>query len=166
MPRRERIIISILLIWALSASFLTITLFYEVSRLRSIYKGEVITVDVGINYGNSTIVWYNDTRILAGSSAYQALLIVAENVNASVGAMGVFVHGINSVNEYDSVYWFYAVYNKTVQSIWVKVDNWIYPGVSCNNLILDDGDIVVWIFFNYAKYANNFPIPTTTDYVR
>ncbi len=165
MTKLHNFLIIILLIWAISATILAFTYYQKYIETEKLHRGQIIYVDIGINYGNGTLIWFNSTRLLAGASAYQALLLVANNVNASEGVYGVYIHGINNVNEYDDVYWFYAIYNRSVPT-WVKVGEWIYPSIASNNLILQDKDIVVWVFFNYAKYASNFPVPTSTDYLR
>ena len=162
---KSGVIIAFLLIWALSATFLAFYMYTEYEKLRGLYSRETIYVNFGINYGNSTLIWYNSSKILKGSSVYQVLLLIAESVNATEGASGVYVSGINGVNEYNTTYWFYAIYNRSVPT-WVQVGDWIYPSISCNNLILENGDVVVWVFFDYAKFGSNFPVPTSREHLR
>jgi len=164
--KKQTVIYTILLIWALSSTFLAINFYIEYTNMQGIQRGEIINVNIGINYGNGTLVWYNDTQVFSGFTAYLALLYVADNVNSSTGAFGAYVYGINNVTEYDSVSWLYAVYNRDVDAF-VKVGKWVYPSVSSNDFILVDGDVIVWVFFNWSKFAYpNFPDPTSTDYLR
>ncbi len=166
MQRKTKIVIALLLIWSLTASFLAIQFYTAYNQLRESHYEKIITVTMGINYGNGTLVWYNDTEVISGCNVYLLLLLLADSVNASVGAFGVYVSGINNVNEYDSVFWLYAVYKRNV-SVFARVDDWIYPAVSCDDLTLVDGDIIVWVFFNINKFPYpNFPDPTSTENLR
>ena len=108
-------------------------------------------VDIGINYGNGTIVWFNNTMIIAGTDAFKALLSVTD-VNYTTGPSGVFVMGINGVNMNETCGWVFAVYKRCEPSwgLSTSVDNWIYPGVAADRVILKDDDIIVWLYYNWA----------------
>ncbi|MHA1616939.1 MAG: hypothetical protein ACTSX9_06530 [Candidatus Njordarchaeales archaeon] len=161
----RRALVILLLFWALSATFFAFYFYDMATRLQRTYSHEIIYVDIGINYGNGTLIWCNNTKVLRGTSAFEALLIVADSVNATIGAYGVYVRGINGVNEYDSVAWLYAIYNREVP-VWQRVGKWIYPSISADQLILKENDVVVWVFLNWALYGNNLPIPTSTENLR
>ena len=165
MVMRSKIVLFLLITWALSATFISLYLYGVALDLRMKYSNEIIFVNIGINYGNGTLVWYNDTRVIKGTTVFQALLFVAERVNASTGVSGIYVKGINGVNEYDSVAWLYAIYGREVPT-WQKVDGWRYPSVSSDKVVLENNDVVVWVFLNWAIYGNNLPVPTYTGNLR
>lgn len=161
----RKIVTIILVFWALAATFTAAYFYSIILSMRPLTSSEVIYVDIGINYGNGTLVWINDTKVLNGSSVFQALLLVADEVNVTSGAYGIYVHGINGVNEYDSVAWLYAIYGREVPT-WQKVDNWRYPSVSSDKLTLKNNDVIVWVFLNWEKYGSNLPLPTSTENLR
>lgn len=124
----------------------------EVKERVSEIRGILVGVDVGINYGNGTIEWINGTRVIVGTDVLKALLTVAD-VNYTSGTAGVFVTGINGVNSNSTCGWVFAIYGRSEAS-WgmsTKVDNWVYPGVSADKAILKDGDIVVFMYYNWVK---------------
>ena len=167
--KKELIVIGILFAWAFTASMVAMIYYSEYNYVYQKYVesgSQTIIVDIGINYGNGTLVWYNDTKILKGMSAYEALLLVSETVNATTSPFGVYVKGINGVNENANDSWVYAINrNDSDVKAWIQVGNWYYPGVSSDRLTLKDGDAVVWLFYNWRAYFPP-PDPTTTDYVR
>ncbi|MGQ4892751.1 MAG: hypothetical protein ACP6IP_09740 [Candidatus Njordarchaeia archaeon] len=167
--KKSVIIIGVLLAWAVATTATTVIYYGEYQRLYEQYveiKSGFVHVDYAINYGNGTIVWYNNTKFQNGTTVYTALLYIADKVNATVGAFGVFIRGINGINENENDSWMYAINrNDTSVKAWIGVDGWYYPGVSASNLVLQDGDKVVWIFYNWKKYYPP-PNPTTTNNVR
>jgi len=156
----RKLVTIFLVFWALAATFTAAYFYVIIISMRPLTSSEVIYVDIGINYGNGTLVWINNTKVLKGSSVFQTLLLVADEVNVTTGTSGIYVRGINGVNEYDSVAWLYAIYGREVPT-WQKVDNWRYPSVSPDKLALENNDIIVWVFLNWEKYGSNLPLPTS-----
>ncbi|RLF23560.1 MAG: hypothetical protein DRN15_05785 [Thermoprotei archaeon] len=123
-------------------------------------KRVLLRVDILINYGNGTKVWYNDTLLLAGSTAFEALLRIA-SVNYTLGAYGVFVRGINGVVVNKTHGWIFAVYGRS-EPEWgmsTRVDNWVYPGVAADRVVLEDGDVIAWYYYPWAKLGWPPPPP-------
>ncbi|RLG46557.1 MAG: hypothetical protein DRO06_04230, partial [Thermoproteota archaeon] len=61
-------------------------------------RGGLVKVNVLIDYGNGTRVWYNGTVLERGSTVLDALLAVAD-VEFEVGAYGAYVTSINGGRE-------------------------------------------------------------------
>ena len=169
MKNKSLVIIGFLLAWAIATTATTVIYYGEYQNIYNQYvkmKTGFIHIDYALNYGNGTIVWYNNTKFQNGTTVYTALLYIANSVNATVGAFGVYVKGINGVNENANDSWMYAINrNDTNVKAWVSVGSWYYPGVSASNLVLKNGDKVVWIFYNWKVYYPP-PDPTTTKNVR
>ena len=167
--KKELIIIGILFAWAITASMVAMIYYSEYNYMYQKYVEErstTIVVDIGINYGNGTLVWYNNTKLLKGMSVYDALLIVADTVNSTTSPFGVYVRGINGVNENANDSWIYAINrNDSDVNAWFAINGWYYPGASCDRLALKEGDSVVWLFYNWRAYFPP-PDPTTNNNVR
>ncbi len=161
----EYVAIGVLLAWAISATVIATTYYSQYSYYYNNY-GKVIYIDVGINYGNGTLVWYNSVKVLSYMTVYDALLLVADHVSASHGAYGVYVTEINGIMETANDSWLYAI-NRNDSSVkaWYSVNGWYYPGVAADQLHLKDGDKVVWVYLNWRIYFPP-PDPTTTENIR
>ena len=169
MDKKSLIIITILLAWAIGATTTTVIYYNEFQKYYEKYQNltqkTIMRVSFGINYGNGTLVWYNDTPVINGSTVYEALLLIAD-VNATTTPFGVYVRGINGVNDDPTHAWLYAI-NRNDSSVnaWFSVNGWYYPGVGADSLTLKNGDIVVWIFLNWVEHYPP-PDPTTRENVR
>jgi len=120
--RRIHVLLLVLLIWALAGTIASATLAYRLTSLERSYaalsselekiSGElseaeqkyrelsasVVVVDIAIDYGNGTVVWYNDTIVSKGASLLAATALVAR-VDYVYGAWGAYVTSINGVEE-------------------------------------------------------------------
>ncbi len=160
----QRILLVLLLTWALTATFLAIFFAYLYLGAESKFSQTIIYVNVGINYGNGTLMWYNNTRALNKMSAYEVLLLVA-NVSANVGVYGVYIFEINGVIENENCSWMYAAYDRNDVQAMAIVDSWVYPAISSDKFIVRNGDIIVWVFFNWGTHWPP-PLPTSTEDLR
>jgi len=88
-----------LAVWSTAAS-LTAAYYYtqyvETRRTFEELKSLVINANVQMNYGNETQNWHNET-VIAGSTAFDALLTVTTNVEYQTTAYGVFVTSVDGV---------------------------------------------------------------------
>ena len=100
----------VLLIWAISASVSAAHFYVQNdanSRALASYQSNTMLVDVGFNYGNGTIEWHNDTILALNSTAFDALVATVQNLNYTTSEYGIFIEGINGVQN-ETHYW--AVY--------------------------------------------------------
>jgi hypothetical protein len=96
-------------------------------------------VDVKIDYGNGTVVWFNGTRIGAGESLLNATHRVAE-LDYTMFHFGVFVNTVNGVGGGADKYWLWSYYDGGWQSGSVGADQWR----------LHDGDAVEWTYAGFS----------------
>jgi len=121
----------------------------EWEDLYSRLKAKVIVVNIGIDYGNNTCVWYNNTLLPVGSTVLSATIQVA-TVEYKLGAWGAYVTSINGVKERiitpgkEGYSWIWLFYNTTSGKL-----EW--GPVAADRYKLSDGDIIVWKY-SYWKF--------------
>jgi len=105
-------------------------------------------VNILVSYGNGTKVWYNNTAIPLGSTAFKALLAIAD-VEYSESDFGVFVTSINGVVGSSTHFWLYWGWD-------AENSEWIFPDVGASEYILHRGDTIAWV------YESEYPPPPPT----
>lgn len=95
-------------------------------------------VDVMIDYGNDTIVWYNDTRIQIGANVLDAT-IVACDTEYQTSDFGAFVTMVNGVEQDTSHFWLWSIY----------LDEWTIGTVGADQYKIHDGDIIGWTYTSF-----------------
>ena len=113
--------------WALITSFLTGYYWLRYTDIRSRIAGSLIYVNVGIDYGNNTRIWHNDTNAITGATLFDVTKQVA-NVTYQVGMFGTEIISINGVSKQGSFGWTYWIWNSTSQSwsiMWENADNYL-----------------------------------------
>jgi len=113
------------------------------SELRSL-RARVIIVNIAIDYGNGTVVWFNSTPLPLGSTVLKALLAVASRVEYTYGAWGAYVTSIDGVAEKilaanEGYSWLWYIYD-------AGQGKWVLGPVAADQQVLKDGDTVMWRF--------------------
>lgn len=98
-------------------------------------------IDVKIDYGNGTVVWYNNTMTPMNSSLLTATLRITK-VEYSIGEYGAFVYSINGLKGDSNHFWIWSYFDK-------KKDDWIPGPVACDKWMLHNGDIISWTYIEY-----------------
>jgi len=114
-------------LWALTASFLAGYYWLQHSDIRNRIGSAMIYVNVGIDYGNNTRTWHNDTKAITGATLFDVTKQVA-NVTYNVGMYGTEIISINGVRKQGSFGWTYWILNSTSQSwsiLWENADNYL-----------------------------------------
>jgi len=121
------------------------------SRLLGEYQGEkenhtdtvepenfTMHVNICINYGNGTVVWFNNVEIPLGFDLLNATKLVAI-VNYTYWAAydSCFVDAINGVWNEHPYYWMWLTWNTDEQK-------WEYGPVGADKYPLSDGETVMW----------------------
>jgi len=119
-----------LALWAAASSLALAYLLFSSPR-----AGE-ISIDIGIGYGNGTVVWFNGTRLQEGSTLLDATEAVAE-VEYSSYPMGAFVESINGVENSHPYYWMWWYWDGS---------SWREGPVAADRYALSDGDVVFWLY--------------------
>jgi len=114
----------ILVCWALGASLTAGYYWLQYDDLSQQTSGLRITVNIGVDYGNGTRTYYNDTQTWTGKTLLEVSKQVA-NVEAQAGVYGTEVTGINGVTKQGAYGWTYWTWNSTSQLwsiVWESVD--------------------------------------------
>lgn len=126
--KNKWVIISMLLaLWALTASLIAGYYWLQYTDLNNRIGGVLIYVNIGIDYGNATRIWHNNTKTLTGMRLFDVTKQVA-NVTYQVGIYGTEITSINGVSKGDSYGWTYWVWNSTSNSweiVWESVDSYL-----------------------------------------
>lgn len=139
MKNSWQIISVIFLVWAIAGSMLAVN-YYQTSQqqqtiIDNLTTGTIIRANLAVNYGNGTIVWFNNTLIPYDYTLLNLTQKVA-TVNYSIAGTDVFVNSINGVQGgIGGKYWVYDVWNGTA---------WDIVWTSCNKLVIHYNDIVMW----------------------
>lgn len=113
--------------WALISSFIAGYYWLRYADIRGRIGGFLIYVNVGIDYGNNTRIWHNDTNAITGATLFDITKQVA-NVTYQVGMFGTEIISINGVSKDGSFGWTYWIWNSTSQSwsiMWENADNYL-----------------------------------------
>ncbi len=110
--------------WALVASL--VAGYYWLQYNDVVYRigGVLIYVDIGIDYGNGTRTFCNDTKVLTGATLFDVTKQIS-NMTYQVGAYGTEVISINDVYKQDNFGWTYWIWNSTSVSwsiVWENAD--------------------------------------------
>ncbi len=160
--RVSRILLVVLLVWAVASTGFAAKLYMENTALKSSLarleaqlaeaRGEVesvkartVTVDIAIDYGNGTIVWHNGTVLPRGATVLTALVAVA-HVEYKVGKYGAYVVAVDGVRERllsknEGYSWMWYIYDYAKKK-------WALGQVAADKYMLRDGDVIMW------KYAH------------
>ncbi len=129
---------------ALLGAFAAGFYYYQYEDLRSRISGVLIYVNIGIDYGNLTRVWHNNTETLSGATIFDVTKHVA-NVNYTVDISGTYITAINGFGEQGSYGWTFWMWNSTSKT-------WFYPG-GVDKYVLVGNEVIMWY------YQNSFSVP-------
>ena len=140
-----------LLCLTILTTYLSIYYYTEAQKYQTLYNetlnelskfSKYILVNILIDYGNGTAIWYNNTAVVGGSSLLEATKTVAE-VEYTEYSFGVFVSAINNVAGNQTHAWLWYIWNST------KGD-WDLGPTGADSWILRDGDIISWVYTKWA----------------
>ncbi len=107
-----------------------------VNELQGVVGNISIRTTIGVDYGNGTITWYNNTYAPIGSTLLNQTMRLA-SVTYDVYPFGIWVNGINGVRENASAGQYWMIYS------WSS-GNWIELTVGAADYTLSNGEIVKW----------------------
>ena len=123
--RNKWMIIAMLLAcWALAASFTAGYYWLKYADIEDRIGGVLIYVNIGIDYGNGTRTFQNDTKTLTGATLFDVTKQVSD-VTYQVGMFGTEVISIDNVSKQGSFGWTYWIWNSTSQVwsiVWENAD--------------------------------------------
>ncbi|MEM1550756.1 MAG: DUF4430 domain-containing protein [Candidatus Bathyarchaeia archaeon] len=94
---------------------------------------EMISVNILIDYGNGTQVWYNNTSVMRGASVLTATQTIA-NVEYTDFGWGIFVDSINGIKNEGSWFWMWYIWE----------GKWVLGPVASDRYVLREGDTIMW----------------------
>lgn len=128
-----------------------------------VQEQNTVAVNIGINYGNSTIQWHNGTVVPFGQFLLNATMMVAtvEFMNypgfLGPGLPGAFVTSINGVrqNPAANLYWTYWVYNPQARQ-------YEMTQVGSGSYALSSDQTIQWYYQNAGSLTNPALQPYTS----
>ncbi len=145
--RNKWIIVSMFLAcWSLTMTLLAGYYWFKFSDVQNRIGEGLISVSLGVDYGNGTREWYNNTSAFAGETLFDVTKQVA-NVTYTVSSFGTMITGINNATAQGSYGWTYWVLNSTTQS-------WSMVFESVDAHMVANEEAYMWY------YTNQFNPPT------
>jgi len=140
-----------------------ILLYSQLSLTEEKYRGIVeslgrlsYSIDMLIDYGNGSQVWYNDSRIPLGWSLYNAtVLILGDRVKSTYypqynSHMIVSIDGVGGEPELKTWAWIIWHYNE-------ESHKWEAYELGADFIVPKDGEKVAWHYQDVSKYPNLEP---------
>ena len=134
-------------VWAILATGMAGYYYLRFEDVMSAFQeieSSIIEVDFVIDYGNGTETWHNNTALIAGATAFDALLAVATDVQYESSSWGVFITSINGraplVGE--NKFWELSFWNTTMS-------DWILSSVAADYCILSPDDSIKFEFTSW-----------------
>ncbi len=136
-----KILTLVFLIWAITATSLYVN---EMIVGKSEQKEGVVSVNIGIKYGDGRVEWYNSTKVARGSTLLDATKEVAK-VNYTVyPGMGAFVNSINGVRNEKPYFWMWWYWNPSM--------GWTLGPVAADKYVVSDGETLMWYYEDTSQY--------------
>jgi len=137
-----------LLVWALVASLIGAFYYYAYNDLYQKTRKPVIHVDLGLNYGNATVQWFNKTEARGGDTLLDVTMQKAE-VNYTTSSYGAFVNSINSKINTASEAWIWWT--------WTKQFGWSQGPIASDKYVLGDNETAYWYYQDVTKWPYSTP---------
>lgn len=112
--------------------------------LRSKLSGVSETLDLAVDFGNGTRLWYNGTYVPVGASVFNATYVatggqVATQTYEYGNVTGIFVTGILGVSGSSSSYWLWYYFDNSTRG-------WVEAPVGADAFLAVQGGIYLWNF--------------------
>ena len=131
------------LVWGSLASLVAGYYYNLYNNLSEATQKPIINVNIGLDYGNATIMWYNGTSAKAGDSLLAVTQLIATVNYSEYPGSGAFVNSINDVANNESFNWMWWTYSRSY--------GWTLGPVGCSKYIVSDNETCVWYFEDYSQ---------------
>jgi hypothetical protein len=122
-----------------------------IGNLSDVMESISLRVNILVNYGNGTNVWHNNTALPVGSTAFTAILGVADVRYKDSGAdLGILVTSVDGLTNNSTQGWFYWYRD-------VEKSEWVLPDYSCAKYILHRGDTIAFAYESYMTWPPPSP---------
>ena len=148
------------LVWAILGSVVATYYFVKYDTYQREYSNLAQQLDsisfkanILLCYGNGTKIWYNNTVLPLGSTAFNATYLIADEMSFIDygGELGILVTSINRVASNSTHGWLYWHWDS-------GSSEWLLPDYSCAKYILHEGDTIAFTCSSYMTWP---PPPPT-----
>lgn len=146
MKKRTFIFVTLaLLIWASMASLIGTYYYLNYTDLFQKTRKSNIRVNLGFNYGNGTVQWFNQTEARSGDTVLDVTVKLTE-ANYTSGIYGAFINSINNVASTQTRAWIWWT--------WTQQFGWNEIFTSCDKYVLGDNETAYWYFQDVTKWTD------------
>ncbi len=124
----------------------------NVGDISNILEGISLKANILLSYDDEK-VWYNNTVLPLGATAFTAIYSIAEEINYTEhgGDLGILVTSLNGVTNNSTQGWLYWLWDP-------RDSKWMLPTYSSAKHILREGDTIAFTYVNYWEWP---PPPPT-----
>jgi len=137
-----------LFVWAFCATLVAGYYYYSYSDLYVKTRVPAIQVNLGINYGNGTVQWFNETEARSGDTLLDVTKQVA-TANYTDYGYGSLVNSINDVNSTSSEAWIWWIWNQQF--------GWSQGPVASDKYVLGNNETVYWYYQDISAWPYSSP---------
>jgi len=139
-----------LLVWSMAATGFAGYYYTQYTNVKKAFEESeslIIQIDILMDYGNGTRIWHNQTMLVAGSTVFDALLTITNDVQFQTSAFGVFVTSINGVEN---------VAEDTTGFAWLwyywdaEKSEWTSGPVGADQYVLNPDGVIAWCYEGYS----------------
>lgn len=150
LDRKWTIVVLLLLCWAITASLISgyYWLRYE-DTVRRI-SGVLISLNVGVDFGNSTRRWFNDTKALTGMTFFsvsRSILNMTYRTSSGYGAYVDSIEGLTAEGMYGWVWW-----KRNGQN-----GNWTFGEASSDTFLVAPNETYLWYYESGSPWPPQSP---------
>lgn len=141
MKSKWAVVALIFLVWALVASLFAAYTSVQYTDLSNRTSGLRIKVNIGVNYGNGTVTFFNNTQAYTGDTVL-AVTKQVTNVKTATSTFGTYVTSINGLAEQGDYGWTYWPLNSTNNT-------WVFASVGADVYqVVTNGSTFMWYYQN------------------
>jgi len=134
------------LCWALSTSLLAGYYWLQYTDFTNRVGGVPISINIGINYGNSTL-WSNNTKELTGMTLFKVTEDIANVTCDTTAGYGIYIKSINNVAAAGVYGWVWWLWNG---------QGWTLGPISSGAYAVSQGETFMW----YYESGQTWPPPS------
>ena len=124
----------------------------NLGNITEVLESISLKVNILLSYGNGTKIWQNNTALPLASTAFTAILAIADIKYTDYGGeLGILVTSVNGVANNSTHGWLYWCWD-------AEKSEWILPEYSCAKYILHREDTIAFTYVNYVTWPP--PSPT------
>jgi hypothetical protein len=136
-----------LLLWAIVATFFAGYYWLQYQDFTGRIGGIPIEINIGVDYGNLTRTWHNNTKALTGMTLFKATKSAFDITYNTASGFGAYITSINGM-----------AFNATHGWVWWKLDaytfNWTRIDIGCDAYAVADNETFLWY------YESGWPPPS------